>query len=167
MSKKTMTCPECGENATVTRGSWPFRDIGLKGVVLAGVEIIRCESCGGEMPIIPRVNDMMMALAQAVIRKPSRLTGEEVRFLRKHISATQQEFARRLQVDKTTVSKWENGDDPVGKRSDMLIRFWVLTQDPEIRPKIEKALDSFIEVKAEAKPVKIELNSETLDYQYA
>jgi len=66
------------------------------------------------------MNALMRILALAVIKKPYRLTGEEVRFLRKYLRLT--EFSRLIHVDKTTLSKSENNDDRLGDQSDRLIR---------------------------------------------
>ena len=123
MSK--MTCSNCSAEAKVALGSYPFGESGLP-VVLKGIELIKCGKCGNVDPIIPRLNELMRVLALAVIRKPYRLRGEEVRFLRKYIKMSGEGFSRLLHVDKTTLSKWENNADPVGDQSDRLIRALVL-----------------------------------------
>src|SRR5208282_941911 len=43
-------------------------------------------------------------------------------FSRKHMDLRQEEFARLLRVHKTTLSKWENNEDPIGLQSDLLAR---------------------------------------------
>jgi DNA-binding transcriptional regulator YiaG len=49
---------------------------------------VLCPKCKSEDPIILNMNGLMRALARAVIEKPYRLTGEEVRFLRKYLRLT-------------------------------------------------------------------------------
>ncbi len=164
---KKMICPECGSEARVVRGMWKFQESGLRNVVLSGVEIISCKSCESDMPIIPNVNDLMSVLALALVSKPYKLTGKEVRYLRKHIGMTQDMFSRQVKVDKTTVSKWENADDPVGPQSDLLIRYIVLAHDKQLHVWLEEAIQKFQEVTGRPKAIGIEINSNTMRYQYA
>lgn len=167
MKKRMRTCPNCGEDARLTRGTWKFDESGLQGVLLVGVEIIVCPLCGEKAPIIPQVNKLMTTLARAIASKKYSLTGREVRFLRKHIGKTQQEFSELLRVDKTTVSKWENDDDPVGAQSDLLIRYLVLAHDKEARERLEETIQKFRDVRARHKAVGISINPKTLEYDYA
>ena len=118
---RTEKCSQCGADAQVVRGSHRFNESGLSGVVLQGIEVLRCKKCHNHEPIIPHINEMMQVLALAVINKKYRLKGEEVRFLRKYIRMTQEEFAALIHVDKATLSKWENNEHPVGQNSERLI----------------------------------------------
>jgi hypothetical protein len=79
---KRMDCSNCGAPTRVVHGTYELKEVGLKNVVLQGIEIVKCPKCKNEDPIIPNMNGLMRALALAVIEKPYRLTGEEVRFLR-------------------------------------------------------------------------------------
>jgi len=115
-------CSNCEKDAKVVRGSYAFKESGLPNVTLQGIELVRCKHCGSEDPIIPRMNDLMRSLMVAVICKPYQLRGEDIRFLRKYLRMTGAEFARLMDVDKTTLSKWENNDDKIGSQSDRLIR---------------------------------------------
>ena len=85
---KGMECSNCGAPARVAHGTYGLKEVGLKNVVLQGVEIVKCPKCKNEDPVIPNMNGLMRALALAVIEKPYRLTGEEVRFLRKYLRLT-------------------------------------------------------------------------------
>ena len=167
MKGRVAVCPNCGEEARTVRGMWKFDESGLKNVRLAGIEIIECKHCGEQAPIIPRINQLMIVLARAVISKPYGLIGNEVRFLRKHMEMTQEGFSRLVRVDKTTVSKWENGEHPVGGQSDQLIRFLVMVHDDELRPQLEQALEKFKETRAKSRSVPINIDPKTLEYQYA
>jgi hypothetical protein len=106
--KKPVVCSACGAPAKVVRASYPFREISLPNVVLQGINLVECPVCGNVDPIIPRPNQLMRALALAVIRKPYRLHGEEVRFLRKYLRMMGEQLSQLIHVDKTTLSKWEN-----------------------------------------------------------
>jgi transcriptional regulator with XRE-family HTH domain len=50
------------------------------------------------------------------------LLGEELRFLRKHVGLSGVEFATRVQIDASTLSRIENDQQPMGKSTDMLAR---------------------------------------------
>jgi len=164
---KKAQCSACGGDAEIARGTWNFTQSGLKRVVLDGIEIIRCGNCGNEDPIIPRINDLMKVLAWAVIRKPYRLEGEEVRFLRKYLRMTQDEFSCLLHVDKTTLSKWENNEDPVGDQSDRLIRAIALALGEGLKRGQEEAVREFARIQDLRRPVGIEMNVETMSFHYA
>jgi len=169
MSKEK--CSNCGKDAKVVRGSYEFSESGLSNVILQGIEIVRCKHCGNEDPIIPRVNDLMRALAIAVICKPYRLQGEDIRFLRKYLRMTGDEFARLMDVDKTTLSKWENNDDPVGSQSDRLIRLTVLGIGEGLQEKLAEVIRSVFpnirRSRSKTPPrVGIEINPKDLTHQY-
>ena len=160
-------CSKCGAGARVIRGSYRFRESGLRHVILHGIEIIRCPACGNEDPIIPRLNRLMQVLALSLVNKPYRLRGEEIRFLRKYLGKTGEEFARLIHVDKTTLSKWENNDDPVGYQSDRLIRLLVLALGEGLQSFTASTVEAFPGIKDRKPAVRIEIDSEKMSYQYA
>jgi hypothetical protein len=92
---KGMECSSCGAPARVVHGTYDLREVGLKSVVLHGIEIVKCPKCKNEDPIIPNMNGLMRALALAVIEKPYRLTGEEVRFIRLRSKASLSRLASK------------------------------------------------------------------------
>jgi transcriptional regulator with XRE-family HTH domain len=74
------------------------------------------------------------AIAQALANSPARLTGEQLRFLRKHLGLSGDELGSYLHTDRTKISKWENEDDRIGPTTDRLIRLLVASLDSELRP---------------------------------
>jgi DNA-binding transcriptional regulator YiaG len=160
-------CSKCEEPARRTRGNYLFGESGLSNAVIKDIQIVRCERCGNVDPIIPRLSEVISVLTSAIVRKPCPLTGEEVRFLRKQIDMNGETFARHLGVDKTTLSKWENNQIPIGTNSDRLIRAVVLALGPGSKPDIEKGVRSFIEINEEGKPVLIEIDAKDLVFSYA
>ncbi len=164
--KKTQ-CPNCGAEAQSVRGNWPLDDWGVKGAVLMGIEIIRCKQCQNDMPIIRGANRIMHTLAEAIVRKPYRLAGDEVRFLRKYIGATQDGFARLVHVDKTTISKWETGDDPVGIHSDLLIRLLTVLRQHDLKLTPDETAQLLESVREVRKRVRVQIDPEKFSYAYA
>lgn len=167
MKTEKVQCSNCGKEAKVSRGSYYFIESGLDNVVLQGIELIRCEACDTEDPIIPRINDLMRLLAVAIIGKPYRLRGEEIRFLRKYLRKTGAEMARLLHVTKTTISKWENDDDQIGEQSDRLLRVYALALGEGLEAKLKEMIELFPRIESDAQEVGIEINPAAMSYQYA
>jgi transcriptional regulator with XRE-family HTH domain len=66
--------------------------------------------------------DLLDLLAHILLEKPEGLVGEELRYLRKHVALSGVEFAARMQIDASTLSRIENDQQPMGKSTDMLAR---------------------------------------------
>jgi len=162
------TCSNCGAAADLVRGPYRFDESGLKNVVLLGVEMIRCPKCGNQDVALPRVNKLVRALALAVVSKPYRLNGNEVRFLRKYLGMSGEGFARLLHVEKTTLSKWENDAPPIGQQSDLLVRTVVLSLGEGLQSHAGEVVRRFEHIrKPPRSTVRLEIDPETMDYQYA
>jgi putative zinc finger/helix-turn-helix YgiT family protein len=128
MSKK---CRNCGKAEMSSRAeTYLYKESGLPSVVLVGVEVRRCPSCGHHELVLPRVAELHRTIAHALIHKHSRLSGAEVRYLRKHLGWSGADFARHVGVDPSTVSNWENDKDPIGSASDRLLRLMVVHGAP-------------------------------------
>ncbi len=111
----------------------------------------------------PKVNynDISKLVAIALAHKPSRLTGNEVRFLRHHFELTLVQFAERFAVTHPAVLKWEaSEDDPTSMKwaVEKDIRLFVLDQtgvDPVLFAELYRALQK--EAKIKGKPVELNL----------
>src|SRR5689334_20296149 len=77
-----MKCKRCGASVEVTRENYDYSSVGLP-VTLCDVQVRSCRECGDRGAGIPNVEGLHRAIAMAVIRKPARFTGKEIRFLRK------------------------------------------------------------------------------------
>lgn len=103
-----------------------YKESGLPNVVLVGVEVRRCPSCGHHELVLPRVTELHRTIACALVHKQSRLVGVEIRYLRKFLEWSGVGFARHMGVDASTVSNWETDKDPIGSASDRLLRLMVV-----------------------------------------
>lgn len=108
-----------------------------------GIDLLKCAACGNVDPVIPRLNHIMRVLAEAVTRKPSKLRGEEIRFLRKYLNMTGSAFASLIGADQTTLSKWENNEDQPGDRSDRLIRAVAVSLGEGLGPSASAVVRTF------------------------
>lgn len=61
------------------------------------------------------------AIAHAVLRKPAKITGKEIRFLRTHFGMSQPDLAQMLGKDVQTVARWEKSGK-TAKTTEMLAR---------------------------------------------
>lgn len=163
--EESIKCSNCGSEAKVSVGTYPFNESGLSGVTLIGIELIECEACQNVDPIIPDVNDLMRALAWHLTTQRYRLSGEDVRFLRKYLKMTGVEFARLLGADKSTLSKWENGEDPIGTANERLIRSVVLTLGDGLKERSEEGVRSFTWITEEYHQGPMNVDMETLEVQ--
>lgn len=62
-----------------------FTECGLPGVWLSGIRYFECPSCGAQSAEIPAVSQLLALIARALVEKESKLTGAEIRFLRKRL----------------------------------------------------------------------------------
>jgi len=124
-----MKCKACrGGELVVSRETRKAPEFGLTNFVLVNVEVRRCPKCGEELVVIPRLSQLLVTLTTAVARKPARLTGEEIRFLRKRLDMTGDELGAAMGVDKATVSRWETNTQPIGPQADRLLRLMVMRE---------------------------------------
>jgi DNA-binding transcriptional regulator YiaG len=102
-----------------------FKASGLPNVYLRnGVKIER-DADYGELVSIDHLPDLIMAIAFSLVRKPDRLTGAEMRFLRKRLGATQSDLGAELWVSEQTVANYEKGKTDAGP-ADRALRFLFL-----------------------------------------
>ncbi|MBI4700537.1 MAG: helix-turn-helix domain-containing protein [Deltaproteobacteria bacterium] len=148
-----MKCPACDKPMTSARENYNYSACGLPHVTLKGVEVRRCGECGEHEVVIPRMTELHQAIAMAVVTKKARLTAAEVKFLRKHLAWSGADFARHMGVAPETVSRWENGREPMGAVADRLLRLMVVTQ----APKPGYAIAALAELEDEPAPARLKL----------
>jgi transcriptional regulator with XRE-family HTH domain len=83
------------------------------------------------------------AIAQALVKSPTRLTGEQLRFLRKRLGLNGDDLGRYLHTDKTKISKWETGEDRIGPATDRLVLLLATALDSELRPQVAAVGEHF------------------------
>jgi len=117
-------CRECREGALVDApGVYQYRS--LPSVTLTGVRRRICDHCGAEFVSIPAMGKLNQLLAEMLVRKPAPLTGDEIRFLRKHQGWTAKDLASVMGVTPESVSRWENGARQMASSADRLLRLLV------------------------------------------
>ena len=127
-------CTNCGAPVVPERRNYRYKESGLSNVILQGVEVADCPKCGNSDVVIPRMAKIHRAIAQALVGSPARLTGEQLRFLRKHLGWSGDQLGSYLHTDRTKISKWENEEDRIGPATDRLVRLLAASVDNELRP---------------------------------
>lgn len=125
-----MTCIQCGGKLTMKRENYRYTACGLTNVTLIGAEVRRCSKCGDQEVVIPRIEELHRVLAAAVVRQATRLTKDELRFLRKYLGYSGVDFAKVIGVAPETISRWENGKEKIGTSAEKLIRMLVVHVQP-------------------------------------
>lgn len=105
-----MTCPRCGKalKRTLVK-DYPYRESGLGNVYLQNIATYQCE-CGEKLVQIPVIDRLHDTIAYYLLKKPSLLTGEEFRFLRKWVGLTANQLLPLL------LGENKNFHLPLGKR---------------------------------------------------
>lgn len=154
-----MKCAECGTAVVTKRENRRYEAAGLSHVVLVGVEVSRCPKCGAEEMAVPRIEELHRVIAQALIRKPSRLAGPEIRYLRKHVGWSTMDFASRMGAARETVSRWEGGASPIGTQADRLLRLLVASTAP-VKDYSSEDLLQIKETQATPTPARLNLTAD-------
>lgn len=100
-----------------------YREIGLPNIhLLNGYRVIETEH--GDAVSIEDVDLLHASISQTLVEeKPSRLTGAEVRFIRKFLDLTQEKLAEFIGLQAQTVRGWERrGDEEVPTSADRAVR---------------------------------------------
>lgn len=173
MKGKQRVCRECGGNAKIVRKDYRFTESGLNNVFLKDIEVVVCTKCKSESPRIPNHDDLMRTIAVALIDKPSELAGDEVRFLRKYLGEGSTAFAQMLGIDRSHLSRVENGAMAISKQTDRLVRTVALVREPSLLNKLkrlgryEAILARLSAIEPERNPVRVQLDHAEDGYTYA
>ena len=140
-----------------SRNLFVYRGFGFP-VTLINVPMLRVR--GVWTPDL-NLNSVAQHLLSALARKPSRLTGEEIRFVRHSLSMTLEQFAHRFGVTHPAVIKWEKaGHRPTSMAwaIEKDIRLEALQSASHVKPSVfMKAYQGFSDLPS-AKPARISLD---------
>lgn len=123
-----MKCANCDSTKELKREiiTHRFKESGLDNVTLHGVKLYRCTKCGEAFYDFGDVNQLNGLIADILLRKKDLLTGQEIRFLRTHAGYSSEMFSRIIGLDKTSLSRIENGRAKVSTQVNMIVRFVVV-----------------------------------------
>ena len=158
---------ECGEQVTAMRGDYLFLESGLDNVMLRGVKLLKCNKCGSVAPVLSKINELMRVITAAVILQPSPLTGKQIRYLRKYIGLTGEQFGKKLGLTKEHVSRLETEKHTVGEQTERLIRYLAISTDADLQRTITQLFARLDNIKEEPQPERIEVNLANGSFRYA
>ena len=114
---------------SVEIGRHHYVESGLTNVYVDNIKVYKCP-CGESIPSLYRIGMLNDLIAKEVLNKPSKLNGDEIRFLRKNLLIPAKEFANKLRVAITTYSRWENNKQTQGEMPDKHIRNTYVLEKP-------------------------------------
>jgi putative zinc finger/helix-turn-helix YgiT family protein len=134
------------EMAATLENLYHFVHSGLPNVYLAGINYYVCEKCGKQSADIPALNELMVKIARAVVGQEARLSGVEIRFLRKRLKKKSADFGKIIGVTPEQISRWENDGNLPSESADKLIRvfFCLLSGDEALLEKVTKHIDGWL-----------------------
>lgn len=121
-------CIRCGAKMEEREGQVSYD--ALPGTVLLGVTIAECPECGETETAIPEMAGLNRKLAQLLVEQDTRLTPDEIKFLRKYLGLSGEDLARRMGVSPETVSRWENGHRNMSESNERLLRLIAAHESP-------------------------------------
>ncbi len=101
----------------------------------------------------------------ALITKPYKLEGQDIRFLRKFLGLSSEAFAALLDVDKSHLSRVENGATPVSATADRLVRLVALGLAEGLEQKARDVIVNFSRIK-QPKKLKVLVDAGTRSVEY-
>jgi len=172
MPQTQRICRACAGEMQLVRQDYHFKESGLDNVLLKSIDVLVCQQCGSIVPRIPRLNDLMRTIVVAMIAKPSELEGTEVRFLRKFMDETIEQFAGKLGINRSHLSRIENGSLSISKQTDRLVRTLVMVHKPELLEKLarlgrtEAVLKQLGEIQPQPQRMRIDVAGVASEYNY-
>lgn len=134
-NKPPPRCTACGEPQSVVRTTTDYPESGLDNVQLVNVPVWQCPNDHQELQV-PAADQLHALLTDMVLRKPAKLTGQEIRFLRKELGMTLREFGGRLGMTDVHLSRIEKGNRRmISSTTNLLVRLtvaWELTRQDRI-----------------------------------
>lgn len=150
MTHKKLSCANCAADVRPVTSNYRYEESGLSNVVLQGIDVVECGSCGHREVMIPHLAKIHRAIALGLVNSPRRLTGPQFRFLRKYLGHSGELLAKHLHTDKTKISKWERGEDAIGPVSDRLMRLLVVALDRELNGSMPAVASHLTEISDES-----------------
>jgi DNA-binding transcriptional regulator YiaG len=80
----------------------------------------------GEWAIDINFNTLQIAVLNMLARKPSSLTGGEIRFIIDYLEMSTRDFAKLFGVTHAAVMKWENEESKMSPGTEVCLRLYIL-----------------------------------------
>jgi YgiT-type zinc finger domain-containing protein len=145
-------CSACGKGhlaeKVVNHDVGPL--LGMPHVRVANLPALVCSKCG-TVTVSGAVLDPVANLLAALILKNPALDAGEVRYLRRMVGDTQEGFAKRLEVERATVNRWENSTAPITGPTAYAIRSHVFFRLRGKSAVVSAVAETFLQVESPEK----------------
>jgi len=102
---------------------------GIHAVLIDAVEGAVCAKCGDIVRVdVPDRPGLLATIAVARCKEGLKLTGDEIRFLRKTVGFTAIQMAEKMKVSEETISRWENAHLAMNSHAERILR-WRVCQE--------------------------------------
>ena len=116
-------CFQCNSELKIIKNRpYLYTECGLPDVTLIGITQYQCEDCGESYVDIPMIEQLHLVIGKLVSCKKERLTGDEIRFLRKELHMKAKDFADMISITAEHMSRLERGEKNISSTLDKLIR---------------------------------------------
>lgn len=105
----------------MTAGGWRYEDCGLNSVRILNADFVT-DDASEKVICVPAINLLHRTIAEGILRRPSRISGKELRFLRTEMGLTQAQLADLLHRDEQTIARWEKEKSEIDGNADTLVR---------------------------------------------
>jgi YgiT-type zinc finger domain-containing protein len=119
--------------------------LGMPHVRVENLPALVCSKCG-VVTVPGAILDSLSSLLAALILKRPALDAGEVRYLRRMVGDTQEEFAKRLEVERATVNRWENSAAPISGPTAYAIRSHVFFRLRGKSAAVDAVAETFLQV---------------------
>jgi DNA-binding transcriptional regulator YiaG len=137
---------------------------------LMGVRVLlinsafEAEQDGEKVPVVPDIQGLEAAVAVARVTVPDKLSGREIRFLRKAMCKKAAELARFLDVTPETFSRWENDREVMSTNAERVFRLRILNSLRSCAPGVKAKVDAVLEMKIS--PFRVSVHPTTLIFEH-
>ena len=104
------------------KSTFIYRDLGIPVKLINAPMKTIC----GEWVLDLDMELLQRIVLEAIIHKPALLSGIEIRYIRKYISLSIEEFGKSFGVTHAAVSKWENSRNGISAALDVCIRLYIM-----------------------------------------
>lgn len=118
---QTVECP-CGADMIPMKRPLAMAPAGLPHIIFEDAPALECARCGNRKPEVSNPEVLAAVAAGVLVRRPGRLSGNEIRFLREWMGLQGLEFAELLHVSNVSVSRWETGASPIAAGCEEILR---------------------------------------------
>lgn len=121
------SCMECGNSSLKQEkvSSYKYTGSEIPVTLVNSVQELTCEKCGAKFEVIHDLDSLSAAIAVGRVMSRTKLTGKEIKFLRKSLGLRAVELAPKIEVAAETLSRYEQGKAVMSPKTEKQLRILV------------------------------------------